>query len=79
MLAGLATQRIVSRAVWWGAWGGVLGAGTFAGIAALGWLRLPWPATDLPTLIVLGVLYVAAGIGCWGHAGLVALILRWAI
>lgn len=69
-LTALATQRVVSRTLWWGAWGGVLGAATFTILWSTGWLIFPWPAYQSAITVTLAVLYLLAGIGCWGHAGM---------
>lgn len=68
-LLGVATARITTRTLWWGGWGLVLGLGTWAGVWALGWLAVPWPAAHWPMIALFGVLYAVAGAGCWGHAG----------
>jgi hypothetical protein len=68
-LTGVATHRIVTRTLWWGGWGLVLGLAVFAGEWWLGWLAFPWPAAQPWIVGSLGVALAAAGIGCWGHAG----------
>ena len=68
-LAAVATHRIVTRTVWWGAWGLVVGGAIFGAEWGLGLLAFPWPRAQVFLLVAIGVLLPVAGAGCWGHAG----------
>lgn len=69
-LTALGTRRVVSRTLWWGWWGGVLGISTFGILWATNLLTAPWPDAQTAITVVLAILYTLAGIGCWGHAGM---------
>ncbi|MCO4744686.1 MAG: hypothetical protein KC912_07855 [Proteobacteria bacterium] len=69
-LTAMGTGRVISRTLWWGWWGGVLGATVFTGLWMLGLLTFPWPDYQTPITVVLAVLYVGGGVAAWGYAGM---------
>ncbi|MFT5682226.1 MAG: hypothetical protein ACI8RZ_003144 [Myxococcota bacterium] len=68
-LAAIGLSRVVTRALWWGGWGLVLGGAIFAVLQFKGLLTHPWPDAEPWVSILAGVFYiVGAGVGL-GYAG----------
>lgn len=68
-LLGVALAKIMSRTLWWGGWGGLLGVCLFIGWWAFGGFTQPWPSLEPWLSLFLFVIYLLGGIAALGYAG----------
>jgi hypothetical protein len=68
-LAGIGLSRVVTRTLWWGGWGLVLGTAIFVGLKLTGHLSFPWPDAEPWASILAGVIYIAGTAAALGYAG----------
>ena len=68
-LAAVGLMRMITRTLWWGGWGLILGSVLFFGLRSQDLLTLPWPDLEPWTSILLGVVYIVGVTGGLGYAG----------
>lgn len=69
VLMAVGTQKIITRTLWWGTWGALVGVLLFVLLWWLGLFAIPSEIGHIVLLVVSGLSYVVAGAACWGHAG----------
>lgn len=68
-LAAIGLSRVVTRTLWWGSWGLLLGIGIFSGLTLKGLLAHPWPEADPWVMVLAGIFYIVGTCAGLGYAG----------